>query len=109
MDEKYNLQWEKFSNHLTEALKDLGTDGHFADVILVSEDQIQTRAHKDVLSACSSVLRTLLIKNPHSHPLLYLRGIKNKELKAVIQFMYFQKFRHSASTKPNKSNNTAEL
>ena len=89
MDEKYNLQWKKFSNHLTGAFKDLGTDGHFADVTLVSDDQIQTRAHKVVLSACSPVLRTFLINNPHSHPLLYLRGIKNTELKAIIQFMYF--------------------
>ena len=69
--------------------KELGEKGHFADVTLVSDDQIQTKAHKVVLSACSPVLKTLLVNNPHSHPLLYLRGIKQTELQAILKFMYF--------------------
>merc|ERR1739838_315100 len=42
-----------------------------------------------VLSACSPVLKTLLVNNPHSHPLLYLGGIKQTELQAILKFMYF--------------------
>merc|ERR1712183_1239433 len=89
MDEKYDLKWKTFSHHLLETFKDLGEQGHFADVTLVSDDQIQTPAHKVVLSACSPVLKTLLVNNPHSHPLLYLRGIKQTELQAILKFMYF--------------------
>ena len=89
MDKKYNLKWETFSHHLLETFRDLGAQGHFADVTLVSDDQIQTPAHKVVLSACSPVLKTLLVNNPHSHPLLYLRGIKQTELQAILKFMYF--------------------
>ena len=89
MDEKYDLKWKTFNEHLVEVFKDLGDQGHFADVTLVSDDQIQTPAHKVVLSACSPVLKTLLINNPHSHPLLYLRGIKQTELQAILKFMYF--------------------
>ena len=89
MDEKYELKWKTFPDHIVGAFKDLGTEGHFADVTLVSDDQIQTPAHKVVLSACSPVLKTLLVNNPHSHPLLYLRGIKQTELQALLKFMYF--------------------
>merc|ERR1719187_2241807 len=89
MDEKYDLKWKTFNDHLVEVFKDLGEEGHFADVTLVSDDQIQTPAHKVVLSACSPVLKTLLVNNPHSHPLLYLRGIKQTELQAILKFMYF--------------------
>ena len=89
MDEKYDLKWKTFNEHLVEVFKDLGEQGHFADVTLVSDDQIQTPAHKVVLSACSPVLKTLLVNNPHPHPMLYLRGIKQTELQAILNFMYF--------------------
>merc|ERR1712119_100881 len=89
MDEKYDLKWKTFNDHLVEVFRDLGEEGHFADVTLVSDDQVQTKAHKVVLSACSPVLKTLLVNNPHSHPLLYLRGIKQTELQAILKFMYF--------------------
>merc|ERR1719187_3128639 len=89
MDEKYDLKWKTFNEHLVEVFKDLGEEGHFSDVTLVSDDQVQTPAHKVVLSACSPVLKTLLVNNPHSHPLLYLRGIKQTELQAILKFMYF--------------------
>ena len=71
MDEKIDLKWKSFPDH-----------------------QIQTPAHKLVLSACSPVLKSLLVNNPHHpHPLLYLRGIKQSELKAILKFMYFGEVR----------------
>ena len=88
MDE-FDLKWKTFNEHLLGVSKELGLEGHFSDVTLVSDDQIQTKAHKVVLSACSPVLKTLLVNNPHSHPLLYLRGIKQTELQAILKFMYF--------------------
>ena len=89
MDEKYDLKWKTFNDHLVEVFRNLGEEGHFADVTLVSDDQIQTKAHKVVLSACSPVLKTLLVNNPHSHPLLYLRGVNQSELKSILKFMYY--------------------
>ena len=89
MGEKYNVKWTTFPDHLIAAFKDLGEDGHFADVTLVSDDQVQIPAHKFVLSACSPVLKTFLVNNPHSHPLLYLRGVKQAEMQALLKFMYF--------------------
>ena len=81
-------KWKSFNDHLLAVFRDLGEEGHFADVTLVCDDQIQTPAHKVVLSACSPVLKTLLVNNPHSNPLLYLRGIKHTELQALLKFMY---------------------
>ena len=52
MSETYNIKWKAFPDHLVGFFKDLGEEGHFADVTLVSDDQIQTPAHKVVLSAC---------------------------------------------------------
>ena len=84
-----NLKWNTFPDHLVGVFKDLGKTGQFAYVTLISDDQIPTLAHKAVLSACSPVFRTLLVNNTHSHPLIYLRGIKQTELQAILKFMYF--------------------
>merc|ERR1719427_634632 len=89
MEEKSHIKFDSFSDHLAGAFKNFVEEGHFSDVTLVSDDQKQFKAHKVVLSACSPVLKTLLINNPHSHPLLYLRGIKQTELQAILKFMYF--------------------
>ena len=89
MDKKYDFKWKTFPDYLVHVFRELGEEGNFTDVTLVSDDQIQTPAHKVVLSACSPVLKTLLVNNPHSHPLLYLRGIKQTELQAILKFMYF--------------------
>ena len=59
-------------SHLCSALSSTFTDKPFVDVTLISDDQIPLHAHKFILSACSPVLKTLLLENPHSHPLIYL-------------------------------------
>ena len=89
MEKTLYLQWKAYPDHLMKVFKELGEEGHFADVTLVSDDQVQNKAHKVVLSACSPVLKSLLVNNPHSHPLLYLKGIKQTELQAILNFIYF--------------------
>merc|ERR1712203_1217599 len=48
----------------------------------------QIQAHKVILSACSPFFRGVLRRNPHAHPLLYLKGVKFSDLTAVLNFMY---------------------
>jgi len=60
----------------------------FFDVTLACDDDSQIEAHKTILSACSPFFRSVLRRNPHQHPLLYLKGVKYKELQAVLDFMY---------------------
>ena len=45
-------------------------------------------AHKVVLSACSSFFRSVLRRNPHQHPLLYMKGVRYTDLQSVLNFMY---------------------
>ena len=69
-------------------LSEVFQENNSFDVTLVSDEQIAFQAHKVVLSACSPVLKTLLLNNPHAHPSIYLRGVKQQELNSILQFMY---------------------
>ena len=86
-DETFSLSWTNFKGHVVSSFGNLMAENDFSDVTLVSDDQIQIRAHKFVLSACSPVLKNILLNNPHSHPVVYLRGVKQHELQSLLQFM----------------------
>ena len=88
-EENAYFKWKTFPTHISSTFKDLASEGHFADVTLVSDDQVQTTAHKLVLSACSPVMKNILLNNPHSKPLIYLKGVKDQELQSILHFMYF--------------------
>ena len=87
--DNYNLTWKTFSKHLTETVQEMFEDKSFANVTLVCEGQRQLRAHKFVLSACSSVFKSILKYNSaESNPLIILRGIRYEDMEAILQFMY---------------------
>ena len=88
MAEKYNLNWNTFTDHLQLMFKDLYEEEKHSDVTLVSDDQTQFKAHKIVLSACSPVFKKIIDSNPSQHPLIYLRGIQSYEMESILQFMY---------------------
>jgi len=86
-NEKLCLRWTDFESNISGALRELREDQGFYDVTLAcDEDQIQ--AHKVIIAACSPFFRTVLQRNPHTHPLLYLKGVKLSNLKLVLDFMY---------------------
>ena len=88
MSEKFCLRWNDFESNISSALKDLKDDEDFLNVTLIAgEDQVE--AHKLILSACSPFFRTILKKNKHHHPLLYLRGVTYQDLRALLDFMYY--------------------
>merc|ERR1719220_2668024 len=72
---------------LVKPLKNSEMTRTFFDVTLACDDE-QIQAHKVILSACSPFFRNILRRNPHQHPLLYLKGVKYKELLSVLNFMY---------------------
>jgi hypothetical protein len=78
-----------FNKDLVSSLKDYFTYTSLTDVTLVSDEQIPFKAHKFVLRASSPVMKGLLLSNPYSHPLIYLKGLKQEELLSILQFMYF--------------------
>ena len=86
-NEKFCLRWNDFESNISVAFRELREDKDFFDVTLACEDE-QIQAHKVILSACSPFFRSVLRKNPHAHPLLYLKGVKFSDLQSVLNFMY---------------------
>ena len=41
-----------------------------------------------IIAACSPFFKSILRRNPHQHPLLYLKGVLYDDLVSVLQFMY---------------------
>ena len=58
------------------------------DVTLVCEEDQEIEAHKIILTACSPIFSKILKRSKHSHPIIYMRGLKAKELFAVVDFIY---------------------
>merc|ERR1712129_316002 len=57
-------------------------------VTLVSEDNKELKCHKVVHGAGSPIFRSILLRNPHQHPLLYISGVQHRELQSLLTFMY---------------------
>ena len=85
--EKFCLRWNDFEKNISSSFRELKEDKDFFDVTLAC-DESQIQAHKVILSACSPFFRSVLKKNPHQHPLLYLKGVKYEEILLVLNFMY---------------------
>jgi broad-like protein len=84
----FQLAWKEFNSCTSSTFQDLYSDTEFTDVTLATDDDKQIKAHKVILSSCSSFFRRILLNNPHQHPLLYLKGINSAHLKSIIQFIY---------------------
>jgi len=85
--EKFCLKWNDFESNVSGAFREIREERDFFDVTLACDDN-QMEAHKVIISACSPMFRNILRRNPHQHPLLYLKGVKYKELENVLNFMY---------------------
>ena len=80
--EKYTLTWHTYPDHLRGMMKEMMTSEDFADVTLVSDDRKIIKAHKNILSACSPVFKSIMqLETQNNHPVIYLRGIQYSEIK----------------------------
>ena len=86
--EKFNLTWNDFEVSTSNAFKELLDQHDFVDVTLVSEDNKEIQCHKLVLSASSPIFKSILLRNSHQHPLIYLTGVQHLELRSLVSFMY---------------------
>ena len=87
-DNTLEMCWDHFETNAPNTFRNLWNDQDFADVTLATVDNQQIRAHKVILSSCSKFFRDIFLMNPHQNPLLYLKGIRYKELALVIKFIY---------------------
>ena len=81
------LKWSDFQNDSEYWLKGAQIDKEFCDVTLVCEDY-EVKAHRLIISWGSKVFQDILQKTKHSHPIIYLQGISQHELKYVLKFLY---------------------
>ena len=87
--QKYNLTWHTYSDHLRNIFQEIHLDQSSADVTLVTDDKKLLKAHKNILSACSSVFKDMLQLNmSNNHSVIYLRGIQHSEMESILQFIY---------------------
>lgn len=86
--DKLLLNWSDFQDTVTTSFRKLQADADFSDVTLVCEDGHQVEAHRVILASCSPFFDTVLRRNTHPHPLIYMRGLKVEDLEAVVNFIY---------------------
>ncbi|XP_039314756.1 protein tramtrack, beta isoform isoform X3 [Solenopsis invicta] len=82
-----SLKWDHYLKHITCAFDTLRTDEDLVDVTLSCEGK-RIRAHKMLLSACSTYFRDLFKENPCQHPVIIFRNVKFDDLAALVDFMY---------------------
>jgi len=86
--EKYNLNWHTYTDHLREMLHKMMKSNELTDITLVCDDKRQFKAHKIVLSACSSVFKNIISDLPQNSSVIYLKGIQHQEMESILEFMY---------------------
>ena len=88
MSEKFSLKWNDFQSTVSSSFKTLRQEEDLFDVTLVSDDDVQISAHKLVLSASSSFFKSILRKNSHPQPFIYLSRINSTNLGFILDYIY---------------------
>ncbi|CAH0553878.1 unnamed protein product [Brassicogethes aeneus] len=86
--EHYCLRWNNHQSNLLGVFSQLLRDESLVDVTLACSEGHSIRAHKVVLSACSSYFQTLFVDHPSRHPIVILKDVRFAELRTLIDFMY---------------------
>nr|XP_018915640.1 PREDICTED: zinc finger and BTB domain-containing protein 49-like [Bemisia tabaci] len=86
--EHYCLRWNNHQNNLLGVFSQLLQDESLVDVTLACSEGHSIRAHKVVLSACSSYFQSLFIDHPNRHPIVILKDVCFAELRTLVEFMY---------------------
>jgi len=99
--DKYRLNWKEFEDNTKSYFRQLRVNEEHSDLSLACEDGQQFDVHKLVLSACSPFFQMMLRRNPHQHPLIYMRGIKSSDLASILDFIYFGEIEMSQDELPD--------
>ncbi|XP_022820689.1 protein tramtrack, beta isoform-like [Spodoptera litura] len=86
-NQEISLKWNGYQSNILFNVKELFKDECLSDVTLVSEGH-SFKAHKVILSANSSVFRTIFQQNPHKDPIIVLHDISTASLRTLLTFMY---------------------
>ncbi|XP_023237536.1 protein tramtrack, beta isoform-like isoform X1 [Centruroides sculpturatus] len=85
--EQFCLKWNNHHSNMLTVFEQLLSNEALVDVTLACEG-LSMKAHKMVLSACSPFFQNLFLENPCKHPIVILKDMKYRDLKAIVDFMY---------------------
>ena len=87
-NDNFCLKWNDFQENIKTTFVELRGDKDLVDVTLACEDG-EIEAHKVILSSCSPFFKRLLKRiNKQIHPLLFMRGLKTRQLTTMVDFIY---------------------
>ncbi|XP_043474650.1 protein bric-a-brac 2-like isoform X2 [Leptopilina heterotoma] len=86
--EHYCLRWNNHQSNLLGVFSQLLETESLVDVTLACTEGPSIRAHKVVLSACSSYFQALFLDHPNRHPIVILKDVRFSELRTLVDFMY---------------------
>ncbi|XP_019880735.1 protein tramtrack, beta isoform [Aethina tumida] len=87
LPQQYCLRWRYHHSNLQTMFSQLLEREAFCDVILACEGRT-IKAHKIVLSACSTYFETILSQYEEKDPILIMKDIKYVDIKCLVEFMY---------------------
>jgi len=85
--DQFCLKWNNYQANIVCALGNLKLDEDFVDVTLSCEGRT-IKAHKVILSACSSYFKNVFKENPCQHPVVILKDVRHVDLESLVKYMY---------------------
>uniref|UniRef100_A0A182R1Q7 BTB domain-containing protein n=1 Tax=Anopheles funestus TaxID=62324 RepID=A0A182R1Q7_ANOFN len=82
-----SLRWNDFPSHIASAFESLLYKEDLVDVTIYCEGR-KIRAHKILLSACSSYFKDIFKENPSQHPIIIFKNVNYTDMYNLIKFMY---------------------
>ncbi|XP_037083673.1 longitudinals lacking protein-like [Pollicipes pollicipes] len=86
--QEFCLRWNNFHSNFHLSLDALRGDETFTDVTISCSGKL-LRAHRVILSACSSHFKDILRAiPPQQHPVIVLPTVEWEVMQAILEFMY---------------------
>ena len=83
-EDEFDFISNNFEQTCPAAFRRLWKETALSDATLVSEDGKQVESHKVILAASSPFFQDIMKRNQHSHPLIYMRGVKSDDLQPML-------------------------
>ncbi|KAF2363439.1 BTB/POZ domain, partial [Trinorchestia longiramus] len=85
--DQFLLTWNNHRANFASVFSDFRLQGQLVDVTLLC-DGGSYPAHRLVLAACSTYFASLFSSLDSSHPVIFLRDVRQSELEALLEFIY---------------------
>merc|ERR1712126_476725 len=79
---------DTYTDQFKQTFNNFSVNKILTDVTLVCDDKVKIEAHRIILCAGSAMFKEFFVDNPQSHPILYLRGVKQQHLKHILEYIY---------------------